>query len=876
MQIDLLGRFAVRSDGREIDAAAFGGRLVRRLLRILALERGRVASRSMLIEALWPDRKPADPEANLAVLVNRARRALGDPSLIETAAAGYAMSAGRGIVVDMEVFRAHVEAARTALDQGKPADAGQEVRRALALWPDEPLPEDVYEDWARPHRDRVERVFQDALELGAEVALATHDARRAADLAAEAVSRQPLREATHLLLIRALAEGGDHAAALAAYDKLRSTLADELGVDPSKAATELHSRLLHGQPLTGPPQHPVAAPSVPFVGRQRELRTLRQVVDEGGIALVSGRSGAGKSRLLRELGSAARPALRARAVLPERVVPWSLARGLLQAALDRGADPHRLLPHRTVAALAEILPALDADPMPADPQTKRALVLQGATRVVQSLGHAVLVVDDLQWADSSSLEFLLLLAARSVRDPMVLAYRPEELTEGSPVTGFLADLRAVTEATDITLGKLNAKSIGLLVHDDQVAVAIAEHTDGTPFAVLEVIRDLRREGALRGEGPTAGVPHGRTPPSWPGASAVPASSARSGRGWNGGRPTGEICSACSPCWAGRLRLTCSARQCGWTPSTYTTPLRHLARAELVRHEQRGFAAAHDLVAEAVREQLEPVQRAHLHQRLVQALTEQNAPADELAGHLAGAGDTSAAAGAFLVAARNHLERCADREAEHLAEQGLTLRPDNAPRCGLLEVRAETRARRGDVAGARDDLRAALTLAESGVARSRLLARLAAGHTAEALDAADGGVAIARRLGHRGWTSMALRARGIALQAADDAGAAESAFRESLAASEHFPLLACWAHARLAMVLIRLLRVAEAVDHVDAALVTGPPLGHYEARLARCELAVARREVGAVSLIAETVEHAGAGGHRSILPCLADLRDRAAE
>jgi DNA-binding SARP family transcriptional activator len=83
-EIRLLGRFVVLRDGEEVPAAAFGGRLPRRLVRVLAARRGEHLSKDALVEALWPQRPPSDPVRNLEVLVSRARRALGEPSLLLT------------------------------------------------------------------------------------------------------------------------------------------------------------------------------------------------------------------------------------------------------------------------------------------------------------------------------------------------------------------------------------------------------------------------------------------------------------------------------------------------------------------------------------------------------------------------------------------------------------------------------------------------------------------------------------------------------------------------------------------------------------------------------------------------------------------------
>ncbi|MCX6465200.1 MAG: winged helix-turn-helix domain-containing protein [Pseudonocardiales bacterium] len=138
--VQLLGRFQVRRDGVEVPPAAFGGRKVRTLLRVLAVRRPDLVPHAALAEALWPDRLPADPAANLTVLVTRARRALDDPGLIVTGTGGYALGP---CTVDAEEFLA--AARRAAVDDD--AAAVRACVAALALW-GEPLAEDTYADWA--------------------------------------------------------------------------------------------------------------------------------------------------------------------------------------------------------------------------------------------------------------------------------------------------------------------------------------------------------------------------------------------------------------------------------------------------------------------------------------------------------------------------------------------------------------------------------------------------------------------------------------------------------------------------------------------------------------------------------------------------------
>jgi tetratricopeptide (TPR) repeat protein len=148
---------------------------------------------------------------------------------------------------------------------------------------------------------------------------------------------------------------------------------------------------------------------------------------------------------------------------------------------------------------------------------------------------------------------------------------------------------------------------------------------------------------------------------------------------------------------------------------------------------------------------------------------------------------------------------------------------------------------------------------------------ALGRADEARADADEAYAIASALGHRGWTATALRAMGIAAQAAGDVDAALHAFERSLAASQHLDLFASWAAARTALVLISIGELERAEPLVAHALTVGPPLGHYEGRLAQVELAAARNDRGTTTLARAAIELATTGG---VAQGVARLRDLA--
>lgn len=277
VEIQLLGRFAVRVNGRELPLRLFGGRLARQLLRKLALARGTLLSKDVAAEALWPVDPPADAPGNVEILISRIRRGLGDRSLVKTGPGGYTLVGDGRCWVDVEAFLAGV--ARGQAEAGNdPVTALAAFRGALALWRGEPLAEDAYAEWAQEHRRYLWRAHLEALEGAATAALATGDPAAAVAWAQAAAEQQPLRETSVLLLVRALVANGDRAAALGVFDGFGRDLGEELGVDPSAEALRLRQRVLRDEIRTqsvtsGPPRdadgHATLAPS--HKGRARAL-----------------------------------------------------------------------------------------------------------------------------------------------------------------------------------------------------------------------------------------------------------------------------------------------------------------------------------------------------------------------------------------------------------------------------------------------------------------------------------------------------------------------------------------------------------------------------------------------------------------------------
>ena len=692
VHLQLLGRFQVRRDGEEVPPAAFCGRKVRTLLRVLAVRRPDLVPHDALAEMLWPDRLPADPVANLNVLVNRARRALGEPGSIITGTAGYALGA---VGLDIAEFDAALGRARAA---GSPAEVRRATDAALALW-GEPLPEDTYAEWARAPRERLRRARVETLELAAAAALQLGDGAAARAAASEAVAAEPLSEPAVAALVRAMVATGDRAGALRELAALRHRLVEELGTDPSEPLRRLQLELLRGRVSTPAPvatrSRRVRFDRLPFVGRDGELAALRAAVSAGEVVVLAGVAGVGKSRLLDEaLRAWPVPVITARAFLAERAEAWGLARSLLAEALAVDAAVAEQLPARMRDALGWLLPELSADRSVLDGESRRALLLAGALRVLDAVTGqgAVLVVDDLQWADPSSLAVLGSVLARLERLAVVLAHRSDEL---DPAT--VAGLVGSRPVTEITLGPLPAPAVDRLVADPALGTVLRSTTDGTPFAIGEVLRELAARGV-------DGAPDAATMAAELGREGQRRAVRRRVQRL-AGRPAQLLGLVALLAREAPARTLAAAA--GLDPRTALDELSELARTGLLRLGEQGWAPAHDLVGETVAAGLAAGERGRLHALLAGALEADGTDPAEVARHHREAGDRAAAAASFARSAARALQQHATREAGALADAGLALDPQPPVRAELLDARAESRAAHGDPAGAIADVQAAL-------------------------------------------------------------------------------------------------------------------------------------------------------------------------
>ena len=374
--ISVLGPLAVTDgDGRPVPV---GGRRVRGLLILLALDAGRPVPARVLIERLWPgDRPPVDAANALQSLVSRLRVALrqaGLPdSMLESSSGGYRLAVPPGDV-DALAFEARAKAGSRALAGGDAATAASELRAALAGWRGPALADVAGEEFAVAPAARLAELRSAATlnRVEADIVLGEVDGGLIGELR-ELTTADPLAERPAALLMRALAAAGRQAEALAVYGQIRGRLAQDLGVDPSPQLERAHLAILR-QEITVPdvPGSGTAGqaagrasgsvgarrPPTSFIGRDDDVAGVLKRLAAERLVTLSGPGGVGKTRLATEAAASLGVPVWFAALAPVTApseVPYAMldALGLRERSIaPRGADATADPVGRLCAALA--------------------------------------------------------------------------------------------------------------------------------------------------------------------------------------------------------------------------------------------------------------------------------------------------------------------------------------------------------------------------------------------------------------------------------------------------------------------------------------------------------------------------------------------
>ena len=241
MEVALLGPLEIRVDGRIIPVTAPKERAV---VSVLALRDGGVVTSRELIAALWGEEPPRSAAKALQTYVSNLRRILPENSIV-TASGGYSLVTDG---VDTVHFDALAVTGRRRLAEGDNPAAVEALREALGLWRGQGFTELTESPFGAPWATRLQELRRECEEDLVDARLAASDERPPVAELEMAVAAEPLRERRWAQLMLALYRDGRQADALRTFERLRTLLAEEIGIDPSAELRALEAAILVQDP----------------------------------------------------------------------------------------------------------------------------------------------------------------------------------------------------------------------------------------------------------------------------------------------------------------------------------------------------------------------------------------------------------------------------------------------------------------------------------------------------------------------------------------------------------------------------------------------------------------------------------------------------
>jgi len=277
-----------------------------------------------------------------------------------------------------------------------------------------------------------------------------------------------------------------------------------------------------------PSPRPIAAREIPLVDRTEEMNVLKEAVyravhGEGGLVFIHGEAGIGKTRLLRELGAYARsrgvqvlygrcPAL----FRMDGVPPYVLWKEIIKDYLGE-CTPEQLnrvigfYPAEVAKLVPELSQKLRAFPQsfPISPEQEQNRLFEAVSQFITNISNEtplLVVLDDLQWTDPSSLLLMHYLARGVQKTPLLLlgAYRSTDLDSKHPLTQVLTELNRERLPQSVSLKRMSLSDVSEMVKSileqedvsEEFCTLVYEKTKGNPFFAEEVIKSLKEEGVI--------------------------------------------------------------------------------------------------------------------------------------------------------------------------------------------------------------------------------------------------------------------------------------------------------------------------------------------------------------------------------------------
>ena len=508
LHISLLGEFRLVSGDTPVTTVDWPR--LQSMLAYLVLHHTASQSRTHLAFLLWPESTDAQARTNLRHLVFRLRRDLPhvDSFLhIDKQTLHWRSDAPWTLdVLDFERAIAQAEQAQSTTQTRKALETAVELYRGDLL-------PGYYDEWILPERERLHQLFLRALEQLILLLEQERDYPAAIHYAQRLLRDDPLHEATYRHLMRLYAVNGERAAAIRTYHACATILEREMAVAPGKPTRELYEQLLQKDvpSINAAPPSAALVTAVRLVGRQQEWSQLQiawQNATAGKPLLVvlSGEAGIGKTRLAEELltwvdrqgmTTASARCYAAEGKLAYAPITSWLHMDALRRTLTTLPDTWLMEVARFVPALLTQRPDLPV-PGPLRESWQRQHLFEALARAVLGASQPLLLLlDDLQWCDQETLEWLHYLLRFDPRARVLIigTLRPEEVIREHPLATLLASLRSSRQVTEIVLEPLNASETASLASEvtrqqltPKLVTDLYQETEGNPLFIVETMR----------------------------------------------------------------------------------------------------------------------------------------------------------------------------------------------------------------------------------------------------------------------------------------------------------------------------------------------------------------------------------------------------
>ena len=512
LTIRLFGAPEVEAHGRPL---ALKNQKARALLFYLAVS-GQPHTRNHLATLLWSEFPANSARRSLRAALFQLRRALQAANVAQLLSSEADLVRLDQAEIECDVIhfsRLLAEASEAALVEAIALYRGP-LLEGFSL-PDAPL----LDEWVRLEDERLTQAYLSALERLANLAEAQQSWSTAIGYLQRLVQTDPLAEQAHRQLIRLYLQTGTISQALRQYQQFEAELQQKFGLVPAPETQALFQEAVRLQQPRRPAQQPApptmnrrTQPALPFVGRDSLLTDLLAISGEvkagqGGTVLLQGEGGIGKTRLVNEI----------LVKLSQESPPWLVLPGACSPFDDLISYGPFLEAFQETALVdfTDLLPGAKTD----TPDVRE----QFAHRILQTLRQLsrnaplVLAIDDLQWANSSTLNLFGLLATRLHHLPVLLIGTVQR-AEAIPALQRLVTLeRRRGQLHLLSLVPLTEEAITELLHNLNISPSsltslaewLRQRSGGNPFILAEIVAHLRADAILAPAGARCRLDPGR-------------------------------------------------------------------------------------------------------------------------------------------------------------------------------------------------------------------------------------------------------------------------------------------------------------------------------------------------------------------------------